>query len=83
MCIRDSVLTGHDPKTTNNRMELRAAIGALRVLKRPCRVQFHTDSQYVRRGITEGVAKWSAAGWVNKQGHAIPNACLLYTSRCV
>ena len=73
---RERVLTGNDPKTTNNRMELQAAIGALRALKRPCRVQFHTDSQYVRRGITEGVAKWSAAGWVNKQGHAIPNADL-------
>ena len=73
---RERVLTGHDPKTTNNRMELQAAISALRALKRPCRIQFHTDSQYLRRGITEGVAKWSAAGWVNKQGHAIPNADL-------
>lgn len=73
---RERVLTGHEPKTTNNRMELQAAISALRALKRPCRIQFHTDSQYLRRGITEGVAKWSAAGWVNKQGHAIPNADL-------
>ena len=73
---RERVLTGHDPKTTNNRMELQAAIGALRALRRPCRIQFHADSQYLRRGITEGVAKWSAAGWVNKQGHAIPNADL-------
>ena len=48
----ERVLTGNDPKTTNNRMELQAAIGALQALKRPCRVQFHTDSQYVRRGIT-------------------------------
>ena len=70
----ERVLTGHEPKTTNNRMELQAAISALQALKRPCRIQFHTDSQYLRRGITEGVAKWSAAGWVNKQGHAIPNA---------
>jgi ribonuclease HI len=73
---RERVLTGHEPKTTNNRMELQAAISALRALRRPCRIQFHTDSQYLRRGITEGVAKWSAAGWVNKQGHAIPNADL-------
>ncbi len=72
----ERVLTGHEPKTTNNRMELQAAISALQALKRPCRIQFHTDSQYLRRGITEGVAKWSAAGWVNKQGHAIPNADL-------
>ena len=73
---RERVLTGHDPKTTNNRMELQAAIAALAALKRPCRVSFHTDSQYVRRGITEGVAKWSAAGWVKKNGQAIPNADL-------
>ncbi len=72
----ERVLTGSDPKTTNNRMELQAAIAALRALKRPCRVSFHTDSQYVRRGITEGVAKWSAAGWVKKNGQAIPNADL-------
>ena len=72
----ERVLTGNDPKTTNNRMELQAAIAALRALKRPCEVSFHTDSQYLRRGITEGVAKWSAAGWVKKNGQAIPNADL-------
>ena len=72
----ERVLTGNDPKTTNNRMELQAAIAALRALKRPCRVSFHTDSQYLRRGITEGVAKWRAAGWVKKNGQAIPNADL-------
>jgi len=73
---RERVLTGSDPKTTNNRMELQAAIGALRALRRPCRVEFHTDSQYVRRGITEGVAKWAAAGWVTKAGRPVPNADL-------
>ena len=71
---REKVLTGNDPKTTNNRMELQAAIGALRALKRPCRIEFHTDSQYLRRGITEGVAKWAAARWVTKAGHPVPNA---------
>jgi len=72
----ERVLTGNDPKTTNNRMELQAAIAALEALKRPCRVFVITDSQYVRRGITEGVAKWRAAGWVKKNGQAVPNADL-------
>lgn len=72
----ERVLTGSEPKTTNNRMELMAAISALRALKRPCRVSFHTDSQYVRRGITEGVSKWSAAGWITKSGRPVPNADL-------
>jgi ribonuclease HI len=72
----ERTLSGNDPKTTNNRMELQAAIGALRALKRPCSVQFHTDSQYLRRGIIEGVAKWRAAGWVNKAGRPVPNADL-------
>lgn len=71
---REKVLTGHDPKATNNRMELQAAIGALRALKRPCQIEFHTDSQYLRRGITEGVTKWAAAGWRTRSGHAVPNA---------
>lgn len=72
----EKVLTGNDPKTTNNRMELQAAISALGALRRPCTVEFHTDSQYVRRGITEGVAKWAAADWKTKNGRQIPNADL-------
>ncbi len=72
----EKVLTGNDPKTTNNRMELQAAIGALRALHRPCTIEFHTDSQYVRRGITEGVKKWAAAGWKTKNGRQVPNADL-------
>jgi ribonuclease HI len=73
---REKVLKGNEPKTTNNRMELQAAIGALKALKRPCEVEFHTDSEYLRRGITKGVAKWAAAGWRTKQGRQIPNADL-------
>lgn len=71
---REKVLQGSEPKTTNNRMELRAAIEALRALKKPCKIEFHTDSQYLRRGITEGVAKWAAAGWMTKNDRPIPNA---------
>ena len=73
---REKELSGNEPKTTNNRMELRAAIEALRALRRPCLVEFHTDSQYVRRGITEGVKKWAAAGWQTKAGRPVPNADL-------
>lgn len=73
---REKELSGGEPRTTNNRMELQAAISALAALKRPCRVEFHTDSQYVRRGITEGVEKWAAAGWKTKGGRAVPNADL-------
>lgn len=73
---REKALSGNEPKTTNNRMELQAAIEALRALRRPCRVEFHTDSEYVRRGITEGVSKWVAAGWKTKAGRPVPNADL-------
>ena len=56
-------LWGGEPATTNNRMELFAAISALELLKRPCKVELHTDSQYVRQGITEWIAGWKARGW--------------------
>ncbi len=56
-------LWGGEPLTTNNRMELFAAIAALEALKRPCRVELHTDSQYLRQGITEWISGWKARGW--------------------
>ena len=56
-------LWGGEGLTTNNRMELYAAISALEALKRPCRVELHTDSQYVRQGITEWISGWKARGW--------------------
>ncbi len=56
-------LTGSDPDTTNNRMEMTAAIKALEALKRPMVVHLHTDSTYLRNGITEWLAKWKAKGW--------------------
>ncbi len=64
----EKVVTGNDPDTTNNRMELQAAIGALRALKRPSQVEFHTDSEYLRRGITEWIEKWAANNWTHKKG---------------
>jgi len=56
-------LSGAEPHTTNNRMELMAVISALKVLKRRVRVKLYTDSQYVRRGILEWVPSWKARGW--------------------
>jgi ribonuclease HI len=56
-------LSGAEVLTTNNRMELTAVIRALEVLKRPVQARIYTDSQYVRRGITEWLAAWQARGW--------------------
>ena len=64
----ERVLTGHHPDTTNNRMELTAAIEALKALKRPCQIEFHTDSEYLRRGITEWIEKWAGKNWQHKAG---------------
>ncbi|MGB9331601.1 MAG: ribonuclease HI [Steroidobacteraceae bacterium] len=56
-------LSGAEALTTNNRMELTAVIRALEALKRPVQVRLYTDSQYVRRGITEWLLAWKARGW--------------------
>lgn len=66
-------LTGADPRTTNNRMELQAVIEALSALKRPCRVQLHTDSQYVQKGVTEYLARWRERGWVTTDKRSVAN----------
>ena len=60
---RERDIWGGEPYTTNNRMELMAAIMALETLKRPCRVELHTDSQYLRNGITQWIGGWKARGW--------------------
>jgi len=56
-------LKGGEPHTTNNRMELMAAIAALEALKRPCLVDLHTDSQYLRNGIMTWIKQWKRNGW--------------------
>jgi ribonuclease HI len=56
-------LKGGEALTTNNRMELMAAISALEALKRPCAVELHTDSQYVKNGITSWIHNWKRNGW--------------------
>ena len=60
---RERELCGGEPATTNNRMELTAAIAALEALKRPCRVELRTDSQYVRGGVTAWLDNWKRNGW--------------------
>ncbi len=60
---REKELAGAEAMTTNNRMELTAVIRALETLKRPVRARVYTDSEYVRRGITEWVSSWKARGW--------------------
>ena len=66
-------LTGGEPATTNNRMELTAAIQALNALKKPCRVELHTDSTYVMKGITEWVRAWKARGWKTADKKPVKN----------
>jgi ribonuclease HI len=56
-------LKGGEQHTTNNRMELMAAISALEAMKRPCLVELHTDSQYVKNGITSWIHNWKRNGW--------------------
>ena len=60
---REKTLSGGEAQTTNNRMELLAAICALEALSRPCAVDLHTDSQYLRGGITGWMSKWKRNGW--------------------
>lgn len=71
----EKVLTGSEANTTNNRMELTAAIQALAALTRPCQVDFYTDSEYLKRGITEWLPRWHARGW-RRKGGALANADL-------
>lgn len=66
-------LSGGEKLTTNNRMELVAAIRALQALKRPCRVELHTDSSYVRDGITKWVHGWQKNGWRTSDRKPVKN----------
>jgi len=59
----EKMISGHEAATTNNRMELMAAIAALSELKRHCEIKLYTDSEYVRKGITEWVQGWKKRGW--------------------
>src|SRR5687768_11765218 len=67
-------LAGGETQTTNNRMELVAAIRGLQALKRPCRVRLHTDSIYVRDGITHWIHNWRQNGWRTSDRKPVKNA---------
>jgi len=69
-------ISGAAVATTNNRMELQAAIEALRVLKSPCAVEIFTDSQYLRQGITAWIASWKARGWQTTSKQPVKNVDL-------
>jgi len=66
-------LCGGEAGTTNNRMELMAAIQALEALNKPCKVELHTDSQYVKNGITEWIRGWKARGWKTADKKPVKN----------
>lgn len=69
-------LYGGTAETTNNRMELQAVIEALSQLNRPCKVTLYTDSQYVKRGMTEWIDSWKARGWRTASKQPVKNADL-------
>ena len=69
-------MSGSDPATTNNRMEMTAVIQALNALTEPCHVRLHTDSRYVIDGITKWVHGWKKKGWVNASKQPVANVDL-------
>ncbi|MEZ5889686.1 MAG: ribonuclease HI [Xanthobacteraceae bacterium] len=73
---RRKEINGSDAHTTNNRMELTAAIMALEALKRSCTVDLHTDSQYLRQGITSWIASWKRNGWRTADRKPVKNVDL-------
>ena len=64
---------GHEPHTTNNKMELTAAVEGLKALREPCEVEVKTDSEYVRNGIMTWIAGWKRNGWKTKSKTAVAN----------
>ncbi|MEE7547020.1 ribonuclease HI [Xanthomonas sp. Kuri4-1] len=70
---REKELAGGEANTTNNRMELMAAIMALETLTEPCTIVLHTDSQYVRQGITEWMSGWLRRNWKTAGGDPVKN----------
>lgn len=73
---REKTLYGGETQTTNNRMELTAAIKALEALKRPCEVHLYTDSQYLRQGMMEWLGQWKKNGWRNSRKEPVKNVDL-------
>ncbi len=70
----EKTISGGEARTTNNRMEMMAAIKALEALKRPCKVRLTTDSQYMMKGMTEWLKNWKKRGWVTASKTPVKNA---------
>ncbi len=73
---KEKVVAGHEPSTTNNRMELRAAIEGLKAIKKKCRVKVVSDSLYVVKGMSEWMHSWKKTGFKNAKKQLIANADL-------
>jgi ribonuclease HI len=73
---KERTIMGGEPATTNNRMELMAAIAALEALKRPCAIELFTDSGYLRGGITSWIQNWKRNGWKTADKKPVKNADL-------
>ena len=71
--IHEKELSGGALETTNNRMELTGAIEALKALKSPCQIQFYTDSEYLRKGITEWIRAWKRKNWKTSAKKPVKN----------
>jgi ribonuclease HI len=71
--VQEKELWGGELQTTNNRMEMMAAIQALEALKRPCKVELHTDSTYVQKGIHEWIHAWKKRGWKTADKKPVKN----------
>ena len=69
-------ISGAVPATTNNRMELMGALQAMRALNQPCEIKLHTDSQYVKKGMTEWLPGWKRNGWRTSSKEPVKNADL-------
>ena len=69
-------MNGGEPQTTNNRMELMAAIKAIEAVKRPCEIHLHTDSEYLRQGITTWIHSWKARNWKTADKKPVKNVDL-------
>ncbi|NLA74573.1 MAG: ribonuclease HI, partial [Deltaproteobacteria bacterium] len=72
----ERMISGYDPATTNNRMEMMAVIKALREIKKPCSLKIVSDSSYVIKGITQWINGWEKNNWINSQKTPVLNGDL-------
>jgi ribonuclease HI len=73
---KEKRINGFDPDTTNNKMELKAVIEALKIIKKNIKIQIYTDSSYVKNGITKWIISWKKNNWKNSKKQAVKNADL-------